>query len=141
MKICVKCKESKPLTEFYRNKNNADKLTGKCKQCYKKDVQSNYIENRAHYLEYERNRRQRPERKASKEAFRARYEAKHPEKLAAKIILNHAIETGKLKKEVCAVCGANRVEAHHEDYTKPLDVEWLCNMHHRQKHGTSVISP
>lgn len=32
-KICSKCKQSKPLSEFYRDKQKRDKLTSSCKQC------------------------------------------------------------------------------------------------------------
>ena len=138
MKTCAKCGGSKPISQFYRNKNNADNLAGKCKECYKKDVQANYLNNRQHYLEYEKERRQRPERKACRDKFRTRYEGKYPEKFAAKVILNHAVESGKIMKQPCHICGGKRVEAHHEDYTKPLDVEWLCNKHHREKHNSDT---
>ena len=139
MKHCVKCGINKQNSEFYHNKNNADKLSGKCKECYKEGVRENYRKNRDYYIKYEKERRKKPEWKIVREKFRGKYEEKYPERLAAKIILNHAIETGKIKKQPCQICSAKRVEAHHEDYTKPLDVDWLCNMHHRQKHNTSVI--
>jgi len=33
------------------------------------------------------------------------------------------------------VCGAENAQAHHDDYSRPLDVRWLCDTHHRQHHG------
>jgi hypothetical protein len=33
------------------------------------------------------------------------------------------------------VCGTqDRVQAHHEDYSRPLDVVWLCPTHHKARH-------
>ena len=32
------------------------------------------------------------------------------------------------------MCGASKVESHHEDYMKPLEVKWLCRAHHRALH-------
>jgi hypothetical protein len=46
-----------------------------------------------------------------------------------------AIQKGLLIKKSCEVCGTNeKVEAHHDDYTKPLEVRWLCRHHHREHH-------
>lgn len=39
---------------------------------------------------------------------------------------------GVLIPEPCAICGTtDQIEMHHEDYSKPLDVVWLCRAHHR----------
>lgn len=47
----------------------------------------------------------------------------------------NCIKSGILVKENCKVCGTNEnIEAHHEDYTKPFDIIWLCRMHHREHH-------
>ena len=46
----------------------------------------------------------------------------------------HAIARGDLVRQPCEVCGALPVEAHHDDYSKPLDVRWLCPTHHREHH-------
>lgn len=35
----------------------------------------------------------------------------------------------------CEVCGSEIVDAHHDDYSKPLDVRWLCPLHHRRLHA------
>lgn len=32
------------------------------------------------------------------------------------------------------VCGALKTHAHHEDYSRPLDVVWLCPCHHARRH-------
>lgn len=39
---------------------------------------------------------------------------------------------GKLIPKPCEVCGRKSpIEKHHEDYSKPLQVRWLCPEHHR----------
>lgn len=49
--------------------------------------------------------------------------------------VNRAIATGRLTRQPCSVCGAERVDAHHDDYSKPLDVRWLCREHHLEHHA------
>ena len=45
------------------------------------------------------------------------------------------INIGILIKQPCEVCGTNEeVEAHHDDYYKPLDIRWLCRGHHLDHH-------
>ncbi len=53
-----------------------------------------------------------------------------------------------LAPEPCEVCGATGdVEAHHDDYAKPLEVRWLCPSHHKLLHislkraGTPIVAP
>lgn len=46
-----------------------------------------------------------------------------------------AIRKGLLIRQPCERCGSTeRIHAHHDDYSKPLDVMWLCPLHHRQRH-------
>ena len=42
----------------------------------------------------------------------------------------YALKVGKLEKGLCETCGSPDTEAHHDDYNKPLDVTWLCPLHH-----------
>lgn len=43
-----------------------------------------------------------------------------------------ALKKGLLQKKPCEICGENKIiHAHHEDYSKPLDVKWLCPLHHK----------
>ncbi len=45
-----------------------------------------------------------------------------------------AIEAGFLVRKICEKCGAIKTDAHHDDYTKPLEVRWLCRPHHADHH-------
>lgn len=40
---------------------------------------------------------------------------------------------GLLEPEACKVCGSP-AQMHHPDYSKPLEVVWLCVKHHRELH-------
>lgn len=48
---------------------------------------------------------------------------------------NVLIRRGKLQRGPCSDCGSTvNVEAHHEDYSKPRDVRWICRLCHRAHH-------
>lgn len=48
-------------------------------------------------------------------------------------IVRNAVRDGRLFKFPC-FCGEFKTQGHHEDYSKPLDVIWLCAKHHNQLH-------
>lgn len=48
--------------------------------------------------------------------------------------LNNAIIQGKIKRLPCEVCGTDKTEGHHTDYSRPFDVKWLCKNHHEELH-------
>lgn len=52
----------------------------------------------------------------------------------ARPITNKARRRGELVPEPCLVCGTARALAHHEDYAEPLDITWLCSLHHSWRH-------
>jgi hypothetical protein len=56
------------------------------------------------------------------------------ERRRAYALVQSAIYSGRLKREPCEVCGKARTQAHHDDYSKPLEVRWLCRSHHKQHH-------
>ncbi len=60
---------------------------------------------------------------------------RYPEKYWARETTRRAVKAGKIIKTPCVVCGEINVFAHHEDYSKPFEVVWLCRKHHREKHG------
>lgn len=53
-----------------------------------------------------------------------------------------AVKDGAIKRLPCEVCGAEKVEMHHENYHKPLDVVFLCRPHHSLvTHGYFFLVP
>lgn len=56
------------------------------------------------------------------------------DKRRAQNVVSNAIRRGKLEKQPCEVCGTTKVHAHHDDYTQPLQVRWLCPKHHKEAH-------
>jgi hypothetical protein len=73
---------------------------------------------------------------ASKRAHRnerqTRYSKSHPTRIHARQVLKNAVLAGKVRRPVrCESCGElGQTEGHHEDYTKPFFVEWLCRACH-----------
>lgn len=135
-KECFRCNIVKPITEFYRHSEMADGYLGKCKACTKADTRKRYSNNRIEIAAKAR-RRQRTKRARAKEADRQRRRrASEPEKYRAWRAVRYAVLAGKLKKTPCVFCGNPKVEGHHEDYTKPLCVVWVCFKCHNEKfHG------
>ncbi len=54
----------------------------------------------------------------------------HPEQNLARMRVYVAKRNGTLIQLPCEECGSKKTETHHEDYSKPLDVIWLCKKHH-----------
>lgn len=49
--------------------------------------------------------------------------------------LHAYVKAGKIHKQPCEICGTSvNIEAHHDDYSNPLKVRWLCRYHHKQLH-------
>jgi len=65
-----------------------------------------------------------------REKYKAQHKASHD--------VTNALRDGRLNRQPCEVCGAEDVEGHHDDYSRTLDVRWLCSVHHREVH---VLSP
>lgn len=71
---------------------------------------------------------------ANRAAKTAAYRTNHPERRLAHQSVQTAVRNGTLIAMPCSVCGSAKTHAHHDDYSKPLDVEWLCHMHHMERH-------
>lgn len=54
-------------------------------------------------------------------------------------MLQSAVASGRVERRPCYDCGAVKVEAHHPDYSKPLEVEWLCRRHHVERHPRALM--
>lgn len=134
-KNCFKCGESKPIVEFYRHPMMADGRLGKCKTCTKTDVTRRRDSKLDEIREYDRNRGNRQTAE-----WRANYKATHKAECDARTAVDNAVRDGRLTRMPCEVCGGTyRIQGHHDDYSKPLDVRWLCVKHHRQHHTGRMI--
>lgn len=132
-KECFKCHETKPLRDFYRHPKMADGRLGKCKDCTKRDVTNNRAAFILEIRAYDRERAKTPERRGKLSKQCQSWRRRNPRKYAAHIILGNAIRDGKIIREGCRVCG-DKAHGHHENYDKPLEVVWLCAVHHSQRH-------
>jgi len=131
MKECFKCHNVKRLSDFYRHPYMADRHLNKCKDCTKLDATSRF-----------RDPTVRPQIKAKQREYMKtekgheisrltarRHRLRHPDKVRARQAAH------RLQKKPCEVCSTVLgVEAHHPDYTRPLDVIWFCRVHHRAQH-------
>ena len=149
MKVCRECSQEKPLTEFYKHAKMADGHLNKCIECVKARVSKHRDANLEKVREYDRQRGSLPHRiearkeyqqteqgKAAKKRAMDAYHKRYPMKYAAHVITRNAVRDGKLKPaESCSVCKSTEsIEGHHDDYTKPLSVRWLCRNCHNEWH-------
>ena len=125
----------------------ADGYLGKCKECTKAAVRANRAANDDHYRAFDRARSQNPDRVAARlvyqktDAYRVshkkagiKWDAANPVRKRAQFAVNNALRDGRIKKQPCQCCGSETVEGHHPDYSRPLDVVWLCAAHHSELH-------
>ena len=136
MKACIKCGESKELTEFNKHPQAADGHINVCKKCQHARYLEWNIRNSEKRRAYFAHRNSLPSTKnAIKECKKKnpepyKYYKRYPERVAAHRAVAKALRNGTLIKKPCEVCGDTNSEAHHNDYSKPLDVKWLCIKHH-----------
>jgi len=133
-KECFKCNIVKPLEDFYKHPQMPDGHVNKCKECNKNDSTANRNKNIERVRAYDRARGKDPIRiKANTEITRA-WRAEDKRRSAAHSSVSQAIRNGSLVRQPCVRCGEAKSVAHHEDYDKPLDVVWLCQPCHKQRH-------
>ena len=111
----------------------SDGHVNKCKECNKKDVSKNYRNNIDYYKEYDKERNSN--RTETLTINSRKHRQNNPEKYKARTALNNALRDNRIQKKPCNKCGSNdNVQGHHEDYSKPLEVVWLCFKCHRMDH-------
>jgi hypothetical protein len=134
VKRCFKCLCEKPLEAFYKHAMMGDGHLNKCIECTKKDVKTHRQANIERVRLYDRMRASQPHRLANRIKYTEKYRKEFPNRARANAMVSKAVRAGHLKKQPCWVCGAEAL-AHHPDYSRPLDVVWLCQPHHKQTHA------
>ena len=125
MKICPKCKVPQDEANFHKS-------SSWCKLCkslkYRAEYKSAPLSERpARNIERERE---------LNNARCKRYRKVRPERERARGLVNAALKFGRLvRPNRCMMCTQDkRLEAHHDDYSKPLVVRWLCKQCHESWH-------
>jgi ribosomal protein S27AE len=147
-KKCFKCGKVKPLDEFYKHPQMGDGYLNKCKECAKKDVAEDRINNPEKLKARDKKRNGLPHRIKGRKRYaqssrgkkvcgkaKKKWIERNPLKRLASLMVSRAIRVGRLKRQPCEECGSTtRVHGHHDDYYKPLEVRWLCPKCHTELH-------
>ena len=110
---CPKCERAAYMRAWYRLPGNAERARA--------SQRSSRVSRIEEVRAYDRARGYRPSA---------------PEKERARTAVKVALLAGTLERQPCEVgvdC-AGRIEAHHDDYSRPLNVRWLCRRHHGEAH-------
>lgn len=131
MRTCTKCKEIKNKSCFYvRRQRKPGSLYSLCKKCHE------FLSHKGRkYSEY-------PEKyKIRKRRYALKYlkNKKNKVKIEARKLYLKAIKDGIIKRKPCIICATVKSEGHHYDYTKPLNVIWVCKRHHADIHFNGLI--
>jgi hypothetical protein len=121
MKVCSVCGEEKPWSEYHKDRTTKSGHDHRCKPCKRRLRQEHY---------------KKPEVKARAAKNMSVYRKKNKDKVQARNKVHYHIKVGNMTRPThCSKCKAECYpEAHHEDYSKPLDVTWLCNSCHIEVH-------
>ena len=137
LKKCNSCKEVKTVDNFYwvRRRNNRFHICKVCATAKKRDEYPKARDSRKVKMrEYSKEWVKRVGGKEYANGMAKKMMAKYPEKWKARSQLRNAVKLGNIQKQFCRVCGEIKVQGHHDDYSKPFDVIWLCQQHHTKKH-------
>jgi hypothetical protein len=137
-KLCKWCDTKRAVEDFYKHPMMASGRLNKCRFCCTTSQRKNYRDKWGEKQEYEKIRGQTPHRKRKVLEYQRTRRSKYPEKDKARRTVAYYVRTGKLIKAPCRICGDRKSEAHHADYSKPLEVDWLCHFHHRQLEGRTI---
>ena len=146
MRVCSGCSGSKPLEEYSLLKGLP---RARCKGCDREYYRKNAARIKEHVRKRHAGIQAHPEKRARKNAMRRdwakanrgvmtesvrSWRSRYPAALRAERQVEHAVRTGHLSASPCEVCSDTDAHAHHDDYSKPLDVRWLCRTHHMGWH-------
>ena len=137
-KPCYTCNKEKPLSDFYPNKGMNDGHVNQCKLC-EKEYKKRYTRENTEKVRKLQKENRKKHHSAIMEGKRI-WRKNNPTKHTAHMVVSNAVLRGVLIKQPCEVCrSTEKIHAHHDDYLKPLDVRWLCTIHHGEWHDKNTI--
>ena len=123
----------------YREKKRAERIELKIKyEIENKDAiaeQARILKLKNRELSNQRGRKQYAENKGYYAEHAREYNKENRHKKNACLAVFRAIKKGDMIRLPCVECGAENADAHHPDYSKILEVVWLCRSHHKQLHA------
>ena len=132
-KACTRCGRMLPLGAFSPCPHGKLGRYSRCKQCHALMAR---IRRAKGDNSRESHRRWRRRNRAAAAASAQRWKKRNPERERAHQAVRAAVLGGLLRRpDCCENCGrARQVVAHHADYSRPLDVDWLCRRCHSARH-------
>lgn len=122
-KLCPRCGETKDLDAFRLDRTAKVGRQTNCKQCADDINKARLATDKA---------------KALHVRYQRAWKERNRQKTDAHEAVNEAVRTGRLSRLPCEVCGKDKSQGHHPDYSKPLEVRWLCSKHHAEVHNAAV---
>ena len=117
------CRKLAALTSWRKyRKNNVSACRERVRLQYEKDPQKIIANTKA----YQHTPKGKEVRKKSDNLQKKKF----PERIAAREIVRKA----DFKKQLCEACGSPNAHKHHDDYSKPLEIRWLCVSCHMAHH-------
>lgn len=140
-KVCTQCKEPKSFDNYFKDLRGRFGLVAICKVCRSASASKYNLDHREELVSVRYEQRQR-----HKERIRA-YKKSPKGKAVAKRTVAKNLNAEKSRKyymkrkyklvipDHCQRCEETaNLEAHHEDYNKPMDVIYLCKRCHTDEH-------
>ena len=133
-KQCTQCKQPKDVSEFPRRGKS---LRAACRSCTRAAFRDWYArvkidpsKERVRVAKRLRNHGRKDKRYSNSDPYRRR----------ARMALNYAVKSGVvIRPAACSACGwVCKPHGHHADYSKPLEVEWLCSICHGKRHQKDI---
>jgi hypothetical protein len=137
---CVKCQRRTEAREAYQAlsvEERRARIAARDKEKVRAADRARHERHRQARNERVREYLRTPSGKLAHKKAVARYNGANPEKQHARTVLNNAVRDGKLVRGLCERAGescAGAVHGHHDDYSQPLKVRWLCDKHHKDVH-------
>ena len=85
---------------------------------------------RDHDIRSEYYKKHRAKYIANAKKYQTEHRAENKPYIKILSLVQTALRNGTLVKSPCEMCGNEKVQAHHCDYSKPLEVMWLCKRCH-----------
>jgi len=154
MRLCKKCGIVKEDEDFYKSKSIKSGFRTPCKECTQKKnkewAKNNYGRIREYVKEYtskdgwrdksnsyNREYHQKNKNKCCK--YKRELYHKNIEHNKVRGIFHNEVKSGRIKRQPCVHCGSLKSQGHHPDYSKPLEVIWVCSAHHYPLYHTENL--